>query len=171
MATILRGSDNLDSSKVLSEELAGSIVTDASGRVTMPYQPCISGRIGSAMSHPTSGRIAFGTFWTQQGITYNSSTRRFTVPVAGRYRIMFNAFTIPGYGTYRMILGVNTDTPNNNTAMAQIYSNSNQYQPLPIHATLDLQANDYLVFWLNEGQLYNSTSGDWFNDFSIELIG
>ena len=31
MATILRGSDNLDSSKVLSEELAGSIVTDASG--------------------------------------------------------------------------------------------------------------------------------------------
>ena len=73
MATILRGSDNLDSSKVLSEELAGSIVTDASGRVTMPYQPMMQSAWTNTYLGMNGDIIRFATDLNIGG-HYNTST-------------------------------------------------------------------------------------------------
>lgn len=148
------------------------VETDASGRTLNPNQPIISGRIGNAMDQPIAPfNTLFNDIWTQNGITHNNTNGRFTVPVAGRYRIVFNAFTNTGYGSYRIVVGVNNDDPTHITCYGQMYSNSNQHQPLPLYAVLDLQANDYIVLRLREGRLYNNPTTDWFNDFSIELIG
>jgi len=92
MATILRGSDNLDSSKVLSEELAGSIVTDASGRVTMPYQPAfeVSGTANEYTALITANGIANTIPYSvkvsgRNDEGFNYSTGTYTAPVDGVY--------------------------------------------------------------------------------------
>ena len=148
-----------------------AIRIDTAGRVTMPYQPVISGQIGTAMTNPAAPQlIDFNEFWSSVGITYNSTTRRFTVPVAGKYRITLNPFWLQGAGIGRVMVGVNNDAPVQTTHYGHTYKGSNDYETGCINSVVSLSANDYVVFKLFQGTLY-STPGDRFNQFSIQLIG
>jgi len=146
---------------------------DSTGRVTMPSQPIISGQVGSyaAMTGPVL--ITFNDFWINQGgIVYNTTTKRFTVPVAGKYRITFNPFF--ANATCRVFIGVNTDSPAATTHKGHAYWTSGStaalYSTGCINSVVSLAASDYIVYKLNSGVLYN-TSADRFNQFSIQLIG
>jgi hypothetical protein len=144
---------------------------DASGNVTTPYQPIISGQIGTAAINPSGDQlIPFNEFWVSQGITYNSTTRRFTVPVDGFYRITMNPFKIAGDSPFRVMVGINTDAPVVTTHYGHTYTNDEDYATCMINSVVELNANDYIVFRLFQGQIYNQ-SADRFNQFSIELIG
>jgi len=144
---------------------------DSAGRVTMPYQPVISGQIGTAMTIPAAPQLLdFNEFWSSVGITYNSTTRRFTVPVAGKYRITINPFWNQGAGIGRLMVGVNNDAPVQSTHYGHTYKGSNDYETGCINSVVSLSANDYVVFKLFQGALYN-TLDDKFNQFSIQLIG
>lgn len=146
---------------------------DSAGRVTMPYQPCIAGQMGTAMIQPSAAQVLkFDEFWVNQGgIAYNSSTGRFTVPMAGNYRIAMNPFKTTGAGATRVLIGVNTDTPSENNHRGHSYSNdSSFYETNCLNSVVALSANDYIVFYLKDGTLYNQAT-DRFNQFSIELIG
>jgi hypothetical protein len=140
------------------------------GYINYPAKPIISGQMGSISSIAATQKVPFDDFFVQRGITYNSSNRRFTVPQSGIYRISFNGFTITGYSAYRLFVGINTDTPNASTHKGHIYSNINAHQSFNLHSVVQLSAQDYIVFYLTEGGLYNLT-GDRFNQFSIEMIG
>lgn len=63
---------------------SGQLAVDASGRVTMPYQPAFTAYNGTEVTGPTSAVI-----WTatelNRGSHYNTSNGRFTCPVAGVY--------------------------------------------------------------------------------------
>ena len=143
---------------------------DASGRVTMPYQPVISGQIGTALINPSSPqKLAFNEFWTSVGITYNSSTRRFTVPSAGKYSISINPFFNAGTANGRVLVGVNNDAPNQTTHYGHCYRGSADYETGCINSIVYLSANDYIVFYLMQGMLY-SQSSDRFNQFTIHKI-
>jgi hypothetical protein len=143
---------------------------DSVGRVTMPFQPVISGQIGTALLSPNAPQIiAFNEFWTSVGITYNSTTRRFTVPVAGNYRITMNPFFRSGAPYGRILIGVNNDAPSVTNHYGHTYSESGEYETGCINSVVSLAANDYIVFHLTGGGLYNE-SGDRFNQFSIQLI-
>lgn len=140
------------------------------GYIDMPAQPVIAGQIGTALINPIAGPglLAFNEFWVSRGIAYNSTTRRFTVPVAGIYRITLNPFKLDT-ATYRVLVGINTDTPTNASNYGSAFGNATGYETGCINSVVTLQANDYIVFYLQLGNLYN-IAADKFNQFSIQKI-
>lgn len=134
--------------------------------------PMISGQIGNTPSASlTAGTIIpFDNFWVDNGkITYNASTKRFYVTVTGEYRITFNPFFITGVANGRILIGINTDTPTPTTHFGHAYRESATYDTGCIDSLVTLNAGDYIVFFIQAGQLYN-TSTDKFNQFSIQYI-
>ena len=142
----------------------------SSGYVNEPTKPIISGQIGGARGNLTIAQlIPFDEFWVQRGITYNSTTRRFTVPATGVYRITMNPFTLAGTSGTRIYIGVNTDTPGGSTHRGHCYAGDTAHQTMSIDSVVSLNANDYIVFYLAAPSLYDN-SGDRFNQFTIEMI-
>lgn len=146
-----------------------SASVNSSGYINYPSKPIISGQMGTISSISATQKVPFDEFWVQRGITYDSSTRRFTVPQNGIYRISLNGFTNTGNASYRILIGINTDTPSGSTHRGMIYSGINGYQSINLNSVVSLNQNDYIVFYLTEGSLYNQ-SVDRFNQFSIEMI-
>jgi hypothetical protein len=129
----------------------------------------ISGQVGSQTS-VSVGKIPFGEIWVNiGGISYNSATRRFTVPQAGTYRITMNPFKASSVATARVLIGINTDTPTPSAHRGHTYASGGVYSTMSINSVVNLSANDYIVFYLLEGELFNATI-DMFNQFTIERI-
>jgi len=71
---------------------------DTAGRVTMPYQPAFFARLNAQWTHP-SGAVELGGTWVADlnvGSNYNTTTRRFTAPVAGNYQFNTTVGTVGG---------------------------------------------------------------------------
>ena len=149
---------------------ATSLTISSAGYVNMANQPIISGRVGSTTNPTSDSLIPFDEFWVSRGITYNSTTRRFTVPIAGIYRITINPFFNTGVGAGRVMVGINTDSPTVVTNYGHAYRESATFDTTAIDSVVSLNANDYIVFRIQQGTLYNNSS-DRFNQFSIQLIG
>jgi hypothetical protein len=141
---------------------------NTSGHITNPRQPIIAGTMGTAMTHPSSDTLlSFNVFFVNRGITFNSSTKRFTVPTAGVYSIMLTPFVYGGsHGPHRVLVGINSDTPLYTNHRGHFYTNQTTYDSGALHSVVELAANDYIVFRLLNGKLYNQSS-DRFNEFSI----
>ena len=60
------------------------VLVDASGRVTMPYQPMFRAALQNTQT--SAGTVVFNSIRYQVGNHYNNSTGFFTAPVAGRYQ-------------------------------------------------------------------------------------
>lgn len=142
--------------------------TSASG-LSLENKPIIAGQVGSSGHITNPSLVPFDEFWIQRGITYNSLNRRFTIPVSGVYRITMNPFTNGTATGFRLLVGVNTDTPTATTHRGHCYTDTGIYTTLSIDSVVELNANDYIVFRVAGGILFNS-SADRFNQFSIERI-
>jgi hypothetical protein len=167
MPLVLSGSNGISTNGT-----TWALQPDSTGQVNLPNQPIISGQMGTAMTSPTGAqKLAFDQFWVNRGgISYNSSTRRFTVPTTGIYRIAFNPFFNTGQSAARVLIGVNTDTPSVNDAhFGHAYRESATYDTACIDSTVSLISGDYIVFYLSSGGLYNQST-DRFNQFSITKI-
>jgi hypothetical protein len=64
---------------------------DTSGRVTMPYQPSFHVRVNNA-SYITTSPIPFTNVVFDVGSNFNTSTYRFTAPIAGKYYLVLNMY-------------------------------------------------------------------------------
>ena len=146
---------------------------DSAGRISMPHKAVISGRMGSAMIDPVGPiQLKFNFFYTDAGgISYDSSNGRFTVPVAGKYRVTMNPFKKTGteYPNCRVLIGKNNSTPTVTSHHGHCYSSGTVYNTLCLNSVIAMEAGDFIVFYLSLGSLYNKAS-DQFNDFSIEMI-
>lgn len=140
------------------------------GYVNFPNKPIMSGQIGSSGTFSAAQKIPFDDFWVQRGITYDSSLRRFTVPATGIYRITMNPFKLESAGGTRVLVGINSDTPTATSHRGMCYaSNGAVYQTMNLNSIVSLNSGDWIVFYLLDGSLYNS-SNDRFNQFTIEMI-
>ena len=146
---------------------------DSAGRISMPHKAVISGRMGSAMTDPVGPiQLKFNLFYTNTGgISYDSSNGRFTVPVAGKYRVTMNPFKKIGtaYPNCRVLIGKNNSTPMVTNHFGHCYASGSDYNTLCLNSVIAMEAGDFIVFYLQVGSLYNKSS-DQFNDFSIEMI-
>jgi hypothetical protein len=78
-------------SSLASANLTGAVAVDASGRVTMPYQPAFLARPASNQNNIAVGSdvdVVFGTEVFDQNSDFASNT--FTAPVTGRYQLNFS---------------------------------------------------------------------------------
>jgi hypothetical protein len=143
---------------------------DSAGRVTMPFQPAMCRRLAQVNDVAGDQLIPWDTEITSVGITYNTSTRRFTVPISGRYRISFSGFKSTSASTLRILLGVNSDSPVSSSNFGHTYSSVTGYDSVSFDVILNLSANDYFTFRLAEGILW-ARSNDQFNFMAAHLIG
>jgi hypothetical protein len=141
---------------------------DASGRVTMPYQPAFRATTTTGGSYPTSGgnTINFnnvgsnigGHFATSGGNAY----KRFTAPVAGQY--LFTASLMGNAGSGRYYFNLSKNGAN----FAQSGGSANDYGNFTIAVVVDMAVNDYTEVYLQSGTLYSaSTSENYFSGYFL----
>jgi hypothetical protein len=85
----------------------GALTINSSGYVTLPAQPSfyiVSN--GGQTDYTTNDVIIFNTARHNTGGHYNTSTGRFTAPVAGRYLFTLNVYAYPNY-TAAILLTIN----------------------------------------------------------------
>lgn len=149
---------------------AGSVnATTSTNGFSLENKPIIAGQMGTVGITAAATKVLFDDFFVQRGITFDSSTRRFTVPIAGIYRITMNPFTNPAGGAFRLVIGINLDAPTAANHRGMCYKQDSEHDTLSLNSVVSLAANDFIVFYLIHGQIYNA-SGDRFNQFSIERI-
>lgn len=93
-------------------ETLDRMVLDASGRLTLPYQPAFLAGISSASDATyTAGQfLAFNTAPFNRGNNFNTSTNKFTAPVGGAYMFTYGMlFTNSGGNTQSMQAAINVN--------------------------------------------------------------
>jgi hypothetical protein len=87
---------------------AGSIAADASGRVTMPYQPAfLASGTGGWQTVAANAPVPFNTLSFSVGSHFNVSTHAFTAPVSGRYLVACNLYCGNGTSSASFYVTVN----------------------------------------------------------------
>ena len=154
-----------------------SLTIDASGRVTMPYQPAFLAHGNNSNYIPISDvgagyYVPFANAVTNIGNHYNSSTYKFTAPVAGMYHFHSAVYTRTGtisediYTRWR----VNNSS---NKGYAYFYNTTGS----EIHHTLTdsidiyLNASDYIGVTINGSANADMYTGFQECRFSGYLIG
>lgn len=117
---------------------------DSGGRVTMPYQPYArvsknNGNIGY------NSVIVFNYADDDVMSIYNSTTGRFTAPVAGRYLSMHGMFTASGNSCW-------LKWRVNGTTIASTYTSlTSGYTSIAGSIAVKMNAGDYLDLWIDSG--------------------
>ena len=142
---------------------------DNSGRVTTPYQPSFQAHKTSHLAISGSGEVEAGNWSTSYvsgghntGGHFNTTTGRFTAPIAGRYKFDANIMHGITSGDYQIWICVNGNQSN------MIRSNSMQstggnWKQTTVTGLLNLQANDYISIFVRSSAsetyaMYGSTT-------------
>lgn len=144
------------------------IVVDASGRVTMPNQPAFYARRTIAGDNRPTGTCTewaiSGTGSFNRGSHFNTSTGRFTAPVAGAYLFAAN----PGYKqqniTFNWYWQINGSNMQEGVRVVGGLTNHSTFTGATI---VTLNANDYVSINMNSLHHVNVT----YNSFSGYLLG
>jgi hypothetical protein len=131
---------------------------DSGGRVTKPSQPSFFVSLTNAQTVSSGGqRINFNTKRHDVGSNYNTSTYRFTAPVAGRY--LFTAWV----SFDNVSSGSEIQIYKNSVAVAGRYDSSTGFTGSSISVVFDMAANDYIeIFtYLGASRTYTGRADDW----------
>ena len=152
------------------------VVVDSDGRVTMPYQPMATFYGTSVVTATEAAIISWlNSAHEQGGLTANTSTNRFTVPVAGKYFVAVNitmsatATNDVGDGIYLNIKkNGSVYLANNAQAMFRFGSTSGEETLFNHSMIVSCSANDYVDFSFTS---IGSTAVIQYGSAHIYLIG
>ena len=136
---------------------------DASGRVTMPYQPHISGTPNNSGGNGIAN--AFYTYQAPVGLSFSNS--RITVPIAGNYMICWNTIGDSGVGRVDTFIRVNGSIITNGMGD----SNHTDYRYRGNAVVVRLAANDYIQFEHQDYYYPALTSFNDWNHASVTFLG
>lgn len=161
------GSNGTSTMTIANEVSAGTISLNST-YVRMPNQPSFLAR-GCSNTGGGDRTLLFNqTIDFNVGSNYNSSTGRFTAPVAGKYFFEFHAFASAGT-RYLATLNKNGNAQQEYTQEQPTAAGTSQgYGSLDGKLVLSLAANDYVEVRATATLLGNSTI---FSSFSGYLIG
>jgi hypothetical protein len=137
---------------------AGSIAVDASGRVTMPYQPAFVGNPNTTINS-TNLVNSYTNVRSRGGMTYSSG--RITVPVDGEYGVLVNFIT---NGTN----GLTYSTRKNGTILTYSAIDTGTFRTCALVQVVQMSASDYLEVWVDNGVMHSDPA---YNTVSIFLLG
>ena len=143
--------------------LAERMRIDSSGYITKPYQPMASVNYTGA-SIGAFNPILYNNVLLNDGNCYNSSTGRFTCPVAGRYRVQANDMSV-----FQAATGCYLIVNKNGSAVSGIgYSRADgvAHNHASITAIIQCAVGDYLTL-----QQATSSFGNGYNHATFEFIG
>jgi hypothetical protein len=147
---------------------------DSSGRVTMPYQPAFLVRSnGMSISHTVRTKVVLDLAITNIGSHFNTSTYRFTAPVAGMYHFQGNLLYRTGNnGRAILYLEVNGSADRVSTQAYHAGSFDQDAGGATISGDFYLNANDYveLDVYQDSGVTVSTLANEWVT-FSGHLIG
>lgn len=161
------GSTKIYTGNADGDSSTARLIIDANGRITMPLQPIAEAYYSAATqdgaySATTRNYVVCkpGATHVNVGNMYDSSTGRFTVPVAGRYLAMVNGSQYnSGISSYHYVY-----IRKNGTMQKMIYnslsSGSSGWTAMSGSTTFDCAANDYIDFE-NRHDSNNSQRGGW----------
>lgn len=115
--------------------------------------------------------LSFPTQVIQRGITYNSGTKRFTVPITGIYQVSGTFFKNNAGGDCEVLVGVNTDTPTETNTVAVARIDITSYCAMAVSQAISLNANDYITFYLATGQILPAATLGAMTQVTIVQIG
>ena len=157
-STIRLGSDSGANNEIkFQQSAAGSnntiltrMTIDASGRVTMPYQPAAFAAKDNGGGFSTvSGIMVFNDVKLNRGNCYNSSTGIFTCPAAGVYRVHAEALTGDVSTSCQVYIHKNGSSVTTFGAHSNYQGDS--YYTIGTEALIDCAANDQLSVVMTSG--------------------
>lgn len=160
--------DHSTSSMFIKTAATERMRIDASGRVTMPYQPAFNAYAPAKTA--TKATVIYGTTRSNIGNHYNVTTGRFTAPIAGTYFFSFNSLMGLPYTAGHVRLWFDVNGVRNATYGDSLLGNDGivPYSSISMSISLYLNANEYISVW-NDGTI--PTYGTSYGQFSGHLIG
>lgn len=141
-----------------------SMSIDNAGRMLAPYQPSFFAyRDAGAVTAPNT--ILFNNVQHNDGSHYDSSTGRFTAPVAGRYFIHAQVLRQSSYSRLDARIDKNGVTL---LEGRNHFAASGEYNHITISGVVKLSASDYLNVYVSTGEAYANGKWTW---FSGHLLG
>ena len=123
------------------------------GQIVQPRQPSFMAHKSSHLSISSSGSVEAGGWSTTHvvgghntGGHFNTSTGRFTVPVAGRYKFDANIMHGITSGDFQIWIVVNGNTANA-VRSNSMQSTGGNWKQTTVTALLNLSANDYISIY------------------------
>jgi hypothetical protein len=140
------------------------------GYTRAPYQPSFQAHKTSHLAISGSGQVEAGDWSTSYvsgghntGGHFNTTTGRFTVPIAGRYKFDANIMHGITSGDFQIWICVNGNT-SNCIRSNSMQSTGGNWKQTTVTGLLNLQANDYISIFVRSSQsetyaMYGSGTG------------
>ncbi len=145
---------------------------DASGRVTMPYQPAVFAQ-RTAGTYTTANVVVFNDVSVNIGSNYSNSTGRFTAPVAGTYYVICHCII----GNSGSAASADVYVRKNGAAVASGHNNHTDiWDNSLVECIVSLAVSDYIDIYYSPAtagtQFYGANpASSAFNGLSIHFLG
>jgi len=169
---LVTANNGINAATTLSLQTGGvnRLSIDSSGRVTTPNNPAFSAYVGGAAQNnalPSGSTMPYNTTTINIGSCFNTSTYRFTAPVAGTY--LLSTYDIgAASSTSRFFLFRNgVDLEANNTVHQLRAPNGANYSSATSFWLVSAQIGDFFYVTVNEGTSYATNEYAWFSGFLV----
>jgi hypothetical protein len=167
---LVNANNGINAATTLSLQTGGvsRLSINSNGVVTTPNNPAFSAHVGGAAQNTVLlGTIPYNTATINIGSCFNTSTHRFTAPVAGTYLLSVHDIGATT-GTSRFFLFRNgVDLEASNTVHQLRAPNGANYSSATSFWLVTAAVNDFFYVTANEGTSYATNEYAWFSGFLV----